>query len=184
MGGGQLAITIDPAKGQRYQGIVPLGDSSLGDSLEVYFAQSEQLPTRFWLACDGQRAAGMLLQQLPPQQTTDAQQRDRQWQHACTLAATIEPGELLELGAPELLHRLYHEEPVRLFESQPVTFGCSCSRERSLAALAALGADELESLLEEQPSISMDCEFCLQHYRFQRRDLADILGQSDQKTVH
>ena len=62
---GQLAITIDPEQGQRYQGIVPLVEDSLANSLDAYFRHSEQLGTRLWLAADGQRAAGLLLQQLP-----------------------------------------------------------------------------------------------------------------------
>ena len=83
---GQLAITIDPVEGQRYQGIVPLVNNSLAHSLDAYFLQSEQLHTRFWLASDGSRAAGMLLQQLPPQLTPQVEAREEQWQHLCALA--------------------------------------------------------------------------------------------------
>ena len=80
---GQLVITIDPDKGQRYQGIVPLVENSLSRSLDAYFQQSEQLHTRFWLASDGERAAGMLLQQLPAQLQTEEAVRGEQWQHLC-----------------------------------------------------------------------------------------------------
>jgi molecular chaperone Hsp33 len=181
---GQLAITMDPTNGQRYQGIVPLVANSLAHSLEAYFEHSEQLKTRFWLAADGQCAAGMLLQQLPAQVTQDSETRELQWDHVCALAATIQSEELLGLGARQLLYRLYHEDPVRLFESSGVTFRCSCSRERTRNALASLHPAEVGDLLEELGSITMDCEFCNQQYRFERKDLADILCDGAPKTLH
>lgn len=181
---GQLAITIDPARGQRYQGVVPLVKSSLAASLDAYFEQSEQLQTRLWLASDGRRAAGLLLQQLPGQLNLEEDIRARQWRHASTLAATMRPEELLALDTEQLLRRLYHEEPLRLFEPAPITFCCSCSRQRTRNALAALGPAEIEELLEELGSITMDCEFCNQQYRFAREDLLDILGEDSAKILH
>jgi molecular chaperone Hsp33 len=181
---GQLAITIDPANGQRYQGIVPLVEDSLAHSLDAYFEQSEQLKTRFWLAADGQRAAGMLLQQLPTQITPDNEERLQQWEHVVSLATTLQRDELLELDTQQLLYRLYHQGPVRLFEPSPVTFHCSCSRDRTRNALAALNPAEVEDLLEELGSITMDCEFCNQQYRFVREDLEDVLGGTGAKTLH
>src|SRR5690606_21022714 len=64
VGQGNLAITLDPLRGERYQGIVALEGHSLATSLDAYFARSEQLPTRLWLAADGHTAAGLLLQAL------------------------------------------------------------------------------------------------------------------------
>ena len=181
---GQLAITIDPTGGQRYQGIVPLEQGSLALSLDAYFEQSEQLKTRFWLAADGGRAAGLLLQQLPAQITTDDTLRLQQWEHAYSLAATVQGDELLQLSAEQLLYRLYHEEPVRLFEPSAVYFCCTCSRQRTRAALVSLHPAEIEELLEELGSITMDCEFCNQQYRFAREDLEDILGGAGTLTLH
>ncbi len=176
LGNGQLAITVDPVKGRRYQGIVSLSGDSLAHSLDGYFAQSEQLGTRVWLACDGQRAGGLLLQQLPSQLTSTSERRDRQWEHVCSLAGTIRESELLEIPAEQLVHRLYHQDPLRLFPTAPLRFRCSCSRERTLNALSALGAAEVEDLLRELGSVTMDCEFCNQQYHFLREDLQDILG--------
>jgi molecular chaperone Hsp33 len=184
LGSGQLAITIDPRGGQRYQGIVPLAGNSLAQSLDAYFEQSEQLKTRFWLAADGERAVGMLLQQLPEQVTEDPLERLQQWEHACTLAATVQADELLNLPAEELLYRLYHQESVRLFGPSAVVFRCSCSRERTLVALSALDRADLEDLLAEQGSITMDCEFCNQQYRYTRQHLQAILGDEQAPTLH
>lgn len=182
--GGQLAITVDPYRGQRYQGIVPLDGDSLAHSLDGYFEQSEQLRTRFWLACDGERAAGMLLQQLPAQETRSAEQREIQWEHACTLADTLRDQELLELAPADLLYRLYHQDPVRLFPGRPVRFNCSCSQERSRNALSALDPAELLDILRERGEISVDCEFCNRQYRFLREDLAELLPGQNERTLH
>jgi molecular chaperone Hsp33 len=184
LGEGQLAITIDPDQGKRYQGIVPLVGDSLAATLDAYFEQSEQLKTRFWLAADERRASGLLLQQLPSQLVTDPDERSGQWEHACTLAATIQAEELLDLTTQELLHRLYHQDALRLFEPTPLRFHCSCSRERTLVALSAIGPAEVESLLQEQGSVTMDCEFCNQRYHYLREDLLEVLGADGGPILH
>jgi molecular chaperone Hsp33 len=181
---GTLAITIEPLQGKRYQGIVPLSGHSLAASLDAYFEQSEQLQTRLWLACDGGSAAGLLLQQLPAQISRESQLREQQWQHICTLGETVTADELLRLPPADLLYRLYHDDPVRLFDPRPVSFQCSCSLQRSRNALSAIAATELEDILNEQGCITVDCEFCNQQYRFEREDLADVLSADSGPTLH
>tara|TARA_R110002110_G_C13470513_1_gene720808 strand:+ start:43768 stop:44658 length:891 start_codon:yes stop_codon:yes gene_type:complete len=181
---GHLAITIDPLRGKRYQGIVPLEGESLARCLDGYFEQSEQLGTRLWLSADDQQAGGLLLQQLPGQLTTDNGERQQQWEHACSLAATVTSEELLTLPAARLLYRLYHQDPVRLFDSRAVQFHCSCSAQRTRNALSALNPAEVAQLLEEQGSITMDCEFCNQQYRFSADDLTDILQAERERILH
>ncbi|TLX54524.1 Hsp33 family molecular chaperone HslO [Stutzerimonas nosocomialis] len=179
---GVLAITVDPARGQRYQGIVALEGVSLAACLSDYFATSEQLPTRFWLNADGRRACGMLLQQLPADRIKDAEARQANWQHLITLADTLTAEELLGLDNQTLLHRLYHEEQVRLFEPRPLQFHCSCSRERSANALVSLGQADAEALvLEQGGSVTIDCQFCNQRYVFDAADIAQLFagGGSD-----
>jgi len=181
---GHMVVTIDPVHGQRYQGIVPLLRGSLAQSLDAYFAQSEQLKTRIWLAADNQRAGGFLLQQLPAQITRDETLRLEQWNWACTSTATVQNEELLALSSERLLYRLFHEEPIRLFEPSPIRFHCTCSRERTRNALRLLDPQDVAELLDELGSISMECEFCSQAYCFHRTDLTDILPENLSKTLH
>ena len=184
LAGGQLAITVDPTHGNRYQGIVPLVENSLAHSLDAYFRQSEQLGSRFWLAANGKQAGGMILQQLPAQQEVDQTLRNQQWGHACTLAETLTEQELHNLSAPEIAHRLYHQEPLRIFEPRPVRFRCNCSRERTLNALASLPVADIRELLAELGSITMDCEFCNQQYQFLEADLVAVLGHDQPDQLH
>lgn len=172
---GLLTITVDPRQGQRYQGIVTLEGSTLAECLSSYFATSEQLPTRFWLNADGRHARGLLLQQLPAERIRDAQAREESWQHLTVLAETLTVEEQLALDNPTLLHRLYHEEIVRLFDPLPLRFRCSCSRERSSQALISLGEADAQSLLDEQGGeITIDCQFCNVRYSFDTADVAQL----------
>ena len=174
---GALAITIDPAKGQRYQGIVALDGANLAECLTNYFAASEQLPTRFWLNADTRRACGLLLQQLPADRIRDAEERAASWEHLRTLADTLTAEELLGLDSETLLHRLYHQEQLRLFEALPIRFRCSCSRERSARALISLGKEDALQLVAEQGgSVSIDCQFCNHPYRFDEADIAQLFA--------
>ena len=134
--------------------------------------QSEQLETRLWLATDGEQACGFLLQRLPDNvaEDTDA------WNRTLNLANTLKPDELLKLPAREILHRLFHEEDLRLFDARPVAFRCTCSRERVANLLRLLGLDEVHSILEEQGKIAVDCEFCNRHYQFDAVDAEQLFA--------
>ncbi len=167
LGQSRMAITITPEKGQRYQGRVPREADNLAGCLEEYFERSEQIATSLFLFADGDTAAGLLLQRLPGHTEED----DDLWNRVNHLARTVEAEELLKLDSETLLHRLFHEETVRLYEPEPVEFRCSCSRERTLAALESIGKEECYSILDEQGSIDMDCQFCHANYRFNRNDI-------------
>lgn len=175
-GGGRLAITIERRKArERYQGIVLADTDTLAGCLETYFAQSEQLPTRIWLAADGERAAGMLLQQMP----SGAGDADRDgWSRVGLLAATLSPDELLKLEAHEVLRRLYHEEDLRLADQRTVAFRCSCTRQRVESAMRLLGRDELAELLLADGRIEVRCEFCNKAYGLDAVDVEQILADA------
>ncbi len=180
VGEGHLILTIDPTKGERYQGIIPLSKPTLQECLEDYFTLSEQLPTRFWISCDGKTATGMLLQRLPQQLASEEENKDY-WQHVSTLAESVTPNEMVTLDHQTLLHRLYHQESVRLFDPKPLKFSCTCSRERTGQALKAMGAEEVTAMLSEQGNVNVDCQFCGTRYDFSLDDVGDIFKKS---TLH
>ncbi|QUX93325.1 Hsp33 family molecular chaperone HslO [Marinomonas sp. A3A] len=178
--GGYLAITIQPRNGQRYQGIVEIVGDTLSECLEQYFSQSEQLPSRVWLAANGAQCGGLFLQRLPEEQAKEGD--EDAWERLTHLASTVKEDELLGLETGELLHRLYHEEEVRLYDTKVMQFGCSCSRQRTLDAVMSLGTEEIRELLIEQGSVKVDCQFCAEKYEFTEDDLVDLLG--DQAKTH
>jgi molecular chaperone Hsp33 len=133
-GSDYLVITIKTEGAEPHQGIAPLQGENLAEALEHYFSTSEQLPTRFWLTCDEENVSGMLIQKLPGQSTDDDA-----WDRVSLLAATVTDEELQQIALENLLHRLFHQETVLLFDPHLVEFFCSCSRERTGGMLLTLG---------------------------------------------
>lgn len=181
LGHGHLAITVDPAEGERYQGIVPLEQDSLNRCLEDYFNLSEQLPTRLWLFADGQRAGGLLLQALPSKlQTPEA--RDHYFEHLSILADTLSGEEMLGLDNTDILTRLFHQENLRLFEPRTLRFACSCSESRTGDMLLSLGQKEVEAIIAERGSVEVQCQFCHQLYHFDAERIAALFAP--RRTLH
>ncbi|MGJ0514529.1 MAG: Hsp33 family molecular chaperone HslO [Methylomicrobium sp.] len=170
-GQGRLVLTIRPDKGEPYQGIVPLKGANLAAALQTYFIQSEQLDTRLWLFANEQVAAGLLLQELPEHKDFKTD-----WERIVMLADTLTATELLNLDSESLLHRLFHEEKVRLFDAESVQFECACSKQKIEYALRSLGRQELEHILEEKGAVEVGCEFCNKQYRFDRIDVQKLLA--------
>lgn len=179
---GTLAIMIDsdlPNKNQ-YQGIVAWKGKSLAEAIEEYFAQSEQLPTRLWLAVDETSVAGLLLQVLPKERDDSSTKND--WEHLTLLTNTVKSSELLHLPGATLLHRLYAEEDVRLFKPAPVAFRCTCTLQRFENAILVLGQQEAEDELKGKDKLTVTCEFCNREYIFDRVDVAEIFKRGGSST--
>jgi len=178
-GDGQMVMTIEPEEGEPYQGIIALQGEHLKHAIEAYFTQSEQLNTLLWLSANNDTCAGMLLQEMPETKGDDIDA----WQKANTLAATITDEELLNLPATEVLHRLFHEDDVRVFDAEPLYFRCACSRDRISTMLLSLGITEVHDIVEEQGKITVDCEFCNAHYEFDKVDVEIIFAANNQPDI-
>ncbi len=176
MGNGQLVITIEPTNGKRYQGIVSLERETLAHCLEQYFEQSEQLPSRLWLNVTDNIASGFMLQALPSERT---EADINAWEHAVSLAETLKNEELSSLPFEELLHRLYHQEEVRIFEGNPLRFNCTCSEERVKNALVSVGKEELNEVIKERGIIESKCQFCNTLYSFNAADIENLFDDPD-----
>jgi molecular chaperone Hsp33 len=183
LGNGNLTVTLETDDGgQRYQGIVPIAGQSLAESLQVYFENSEQLPTRLWLHADASGASGMLLQKLPGSRTTaggeavDDAAVDDAWRRVQLIGETLTSEELRTLSDAEILHRLFNEDDVRLFEPAPVYFRCRCSRERVGGMLQGLGEAETRSVLLERGEVEVRCDFCNRAYVFDAVDVAQLFN--------
>jgi molecular chaperone Hsp33 len=183
-GEGRLTVSVETADlAARYQGIVPLAAGRLAECLEAYFRDSEQLPTRIWLAATPTRAAGLLLQRLPgtghDPGVTAREQEDPQeaWQRVELLASSLKAEELLELPQGDVMRRLFHEEDVRVFEPAPVFFQCRCSRQRVMELLRALGQEEIRGILAERGAVQARCEFCNRAYEFDAVDAEQLFRE-------
>lgn len=176
IGEGYLLVTITPKQGERYQGIIPLSGDSLTSTLEAYFAQSEQLPTRLYLYTELQpghcRAAGFMLQVLP----VDQQKAKTDFADLVILSDTLTQDEILNLPVEQLLYRLFHQEEVELFPAQKVSFVCGCSKEKCASAIVSLGRDVISEHIAEG-KLDISCEYCNNTYQFNSADLTALLKQ-------
>ncbi|MCG7628312.1 Hsp33 family molecular chaperone HslO [Epibacterium sp. MM17-32] len=192
VGEGYFAILIDQGEGtQPYQGITPLAETSLSQCAEAYFAQSEQLPTRFSLSFgkssepgkpEHWRAGGIMLQHMPKASPFAAQgegtgevltaadlvsgEEEENWNRVNILLETVEDLELIgpSVSPSELLLRLFHEERPRVYDAQSVRFGCTCSEDRVRQSLSIYSARDIETMTTEEGRVTADCQFCGAHY--------------------
>ena len=194
IGEGYFAILIDQGEGtQPYQGITPLSGTSLSESAEAYFAQSEQLPTKFTLSygratepgvAEHWRAGGIMLQHMPkasPFVATEggtgeagllvaadlvSGETEENWTRVNFHLDTVEDLELIgpTITPATLLTRLFHEENPRIFDAQRVEFGCSCSEEKVRQSLSIYSAKDIETMTTEAGTVTADCQFCGAHY--------------------
>jgi molecular chaperone Hsp33 len=181
IGKGNMIITIRPNVGEAYQGIVSLDKETLADCLEHYFDVSEQIPTKVWLFSDieQQQVAGALIQLLPDGDGSieNKAKQSADFEHLCQLTNTIKAEEIFSLAAEALLYRLYHQEQVNIFEPQPVSYSCGCSKEKCLAAIAQIEPDEIKAILAEQGKISMTCDYCITTYNFDELSLQSFISK-------
>lgn len=201
IGKGYFAILIDQGKGTKpYQGITPITGGSLASCAETYFAQSEQLPTRFALrfgqsVLPGEdmrwRAGGVMLQQMPkasPFATGEGgsgedgllaasdfldDDEGENWNRVNILLDTVEELELIgpQVQSTELLMRLFHEESPRVFDPQPVHFGCTCSSDRVKETMSIYSAKDIGHMTTDDGIVTADCQFCGAHYEFDPAEL-------------
>ncbi|WP_170373157.1 Hsp33 family molecular chaperone HslO [Ruegeria arenilitoris] len=192
VGEGYFAILIDQGKGtQPYQGITPLAGGSLSACAEAYFAQSEQLPTRFSLSFgrstepgvgERWRAGGIMLQHMPKASPFVASgegtgevltaadlvdgQEEENWGRVNILLDTVEDLEMIgpSVAPTDLLVRLFHEEQPRVYEAQSVQFGCTCSEDRVRQSLSIYSAQDIEKMTTDEGTVTADCQFCGAHY--------------------
>jgi molecular chaperone Hsp33 len=180
--GGRLALLLElPHAREPYQSIVPLVGESVAQIFEHYLVQSEQQPTRLILAASEDAVAGLFLQKLP-----NADLRDIDgWDRVVQLASTVRDEELFGLSPEELLLRLFHEETVRLFDAQEVTYYCPEDWDKVREMLKNLGQEEVEAILAEQGEVVILDDICNHEYRFDAESVAELFAPDQRPpTLH
>jgi molecular chaperone Hsp33 len=181
-GHGRFVITLDPKDKlpgqQAYQGIVPLDGDSVAAVIEHYMLRSEQLGTKLWLAADDKVSRGLLLQKLPGEGGIGAPGNDdlETWNRSVMLASTLKQEELLDTDIDTLMRRLFWEETIRVFAPKHPSFHCSCNREKVGNMLKMLGRPEIETALADLGQLGIDCDFCGQHYDFDKVDCGQLFA--------
>jgi molecular chaperone Hsp33 len=171
LGEGALTLTLDTAgMRQPYQSHVPLQGETLAAVFEHYLEQSEQTPTRLWLAANHETAAGLFLQALPGAALRDADG----WNRVQALADTVRAEELLNLGAIKLIGRLFQEEDVRVYDPRPVTYHCPYDPAKIYSMLRSVGQAECDAIIAEQGEIRVHDDICNHEYVLGAADVAAL----------
>jgi molecular chaperone Hsp33 len=179
LGAGHFMMTVDQGPDMdRYQGVTAIEGETLALCAEQYFAQSEQTPTRVRLAvgqADGLwRAGGMLIQSVAEDDargsTTEA------WIRTQAFFETVGEDELTDpqLSSQHLLFRLFHEDGVRVFGSQPLRAFCRCSQDRIETVLKSFDAAERADMVEDDGRIRVTCEYCSKTYAVEPQVLQTV----------
>ena len=175
-GDGRFVLTISPADGQVYQGIVALREASVAELLEDYLTNSQQTRTRLWLRQDGEVMEAMLLERLPDHTGDEATPA---WNAVAAQAEQTFAEHFMPFPYSEWLQFTFAAHDVKVHPAQVVTFACSCSIERVLKALELVGEDELQPLIETQGKIATRCEFCGKAYEVSAASFAELFRRND-----
>lgn len=181
---GILMILLDSGvQGQRYQGIVEWQGSSLAESIEGYFKNSEQLPTKIWLCATEKNAAGFFLQVIPAA-GGEARELENEitapgWYRITQLTEAADMSVLQDTQYPDFLSQIFPQETIRVFDPSSVTFKCTCTRKRGEDAISLLGREEAEEELRDKQVIVVTCEFCNKEYEFDRVDVETIFKKRE-----
>lgn len=200
IGEGYFAVMLDQGEGMLpYQGFTPIAGSGLSACAETYFAQSEQIPTRFSLAfgrsiepgrAEHWRAGGVMLQHMPQTGGVAAEggsgeggllthadilsgAASEDWTRANLLLDTVETMEMIgpSVAPTDLLVRLFHEESPRVFDAQTVRFGCSCSEEKVRSTMSIYSQKDIARMTTDKGVVTADCQFCGAHYELDPKTL-------------
>ena len=179
LGDGQILVTLENTQtNHHFQSYVDRSGDTIEAAFENFLSQSEQLPSKIWLAATNEALGGVLIQKMPESDELDADG----WDRIHSLTTTVTDNELTQLDAETLLHRLFHEETVELFEPQTIHYECPEDKERVTDMLKSLGEEEVRRILEEQGEIVIHNEMCNFHMRFNQEDV-DALFAEDKPTV-
>lgn len=180
LGDGQILMTMENTQTQHhFQSYVPREGDSVSSAFETFLSQSEQLPSKIWLAADETNLGGVLIQKMPD---TDGHDVDG-WERVLHLTTTVQDAELTTLPAEKLVNRLFHEELIELFDAEEVTYECPKDAERVRVMLKGLGEEEVRRILEEQGEIVIHNEMCNFHIRFNEEDVNALFSENETPTV-
>ncbi len=168
---GQLIITVEETRdNQRHQSIVAIENKTIAEAIEVYFKQSEQIPTKIILGNDKNHFSGLLVQKMPSHST----EQINFWQHVEILTSTLKSEELIKWDNPTLLKKLFHEEDIQLFNIEPVMFNCTCSHEKTQNTLRLLGQKEALAAFLTHKVLTVTCEYCNKSYEFTKQAVEQL----------
>ena len=175
---GTLQIIKDMGLKEPFCGTVPLQTGEIGDDFSYYFMLSEQTPSVVSVGVlvndtnEILSSGGFIIQLLPEATEDDIAYIEEKIKDFPAVSALINEGKTPE----DILKMLF--EDVEITDHQDLSYQCDCSREKMLSALATVGKDEIEDMIEKDHGCEMSCQFCNQTYTFSEEDLKMLLEKN------
>ena len=177
VGSGSLTVIKDLGLKDPYVGSIALVSGEIAEDVTAYFAESEQIPNACALGVlvrkdNGEviTAGGYLIQLLPGAGEDVIEKVERGIRKVGYVTGRLSEGE----SALDLVREVLGEFEIEVLETCPVEYRCYCTRDRVVKALVSMGSAEMRSLIDEQGSAELTCQFCDEVYKFSREDLEQI----------
>ena len=177
VGSGSLTVIKDLGLKDPYVGSIALVSGEIAEDVTAYFAESEQIPTACALGVLVRKdsgavitAGGYLIQLLPGAGEDVIEKVERGIRKVGYVTGRLSEGE----SALDLVREVLGEFEIEVLETCPVEYRCYCTRDRVVKALVSMGSAEMRSLIDEQGSAELTCQFCDEVYKFSREDLEQI----------
>ena len=170
-----------------YQGIVPMEGNSISELLENYMFRSEQIQTQLWIHSKNDIFHGLLIQKLPFNSSVEELNHDEMksvWERIIESAKQFFHSAHFELEASEILQNVFYSETIRLYDPTSLSFACSCSKKSVENMLRLIGKEECKSIIEEQTSITIHCDFCNKCYQYSEDEVGFVFNESNNSTNH
>ena len=182
IGNGMLTVIRGtPPAGKPYTSQLLLGGSGIATDLTRYLMRSEQIASAVLLGVlnrrDGVAAAGgIVIQAFPHASEESISAIEKRIKDAPPLSTLIEKMPIEDVVATVL----YGVEYKQIDEGYtvPVSYSCSCSRERALAPITLLDRDEILEMIDEGGT-EVVCQFCGRKYTFTADDLLALTAKHD-----
>jgi molecular chaperone Hsp33 len=182
LGNGSLTvIRATPPAGKPYTSQILIGGDGIANDLTRYLMRSEQIASAVMLGVlnrrDGVAAAGGVIIQAFPHAPEEAIARIEELVREAPPLSTLIDKLPIEDVVATVLHGVGYKQIDDGF-AVPVSYSCTCSRERALAPLALLGRDDLDEMIAEGGT-EVVCQFCGRRYQFSAADLLALTAKHD-----
>jgi len=170
-----------------YQGIVPMEGNSISELLENYMLRSEQIQTKLWIYSQNDIFHGLLIQKLPFNSSAEELNQDEMnkvWERIVESAKQSFNALRPELEVSEILQNVFSSETIRLYDPTHLGFACSCSKKSVENMLQLIGKEECNSIIEEQVSITIHCDFCNECYQYSEDEVDFVFNESSNSAKH
>ena len=183
VGPGFLTVIKDMGLKEPYVGQTILETSEIAKDLTYYYMNSEQVPSSVGLGVLMNKdntvkcAGGFIIQLMPFAEDATIDKLEENLKNVTSVT------ELLDHGCtPEgLLEALLGNLGIEVLDTLPTQFHCNCSKERVEKAVASVGREDLQAMIDDGEDIEVKCDFCNSTYKYTVDELKEILKESNEE---